>query len=130
MYAGVGLFAATALARWPEVVAVENNASAVGDCRVNVPSARTVRADVSDWRPDQASVVVADPAREGLGRIAAERVAATGAARVVLVSCDPAAFGRDAALLRGHGYHLSGVRIVDLFPQTSHVEVVGRFDRR
>ena len=129
LYAGVGLFAATALARWPEVVAVENNASAVGDCRVNVPNARTVRADVSEWRPDHASVVVADPARDGLGRAAAERVAATGAARVVLVSCDPAAFGRDAALLRGHGYELSCVRVVDLFPQTSHVEVVSRFDR-
>ena len=130
LYAGVGLFAATALARWPELVAVENNASAVGDCRVNVPAARTVRADVAEWRPDEASVVVADPAREGLGRAAAERVAATGAARVVLVSCDPAAFGRDAALLRGHGYDLSALRIVDLFPQTSHIEVVSRFDRR
>jgi 23S rRNA (uracil1939-C5)-methyltransferase len=85
---------------------------------------------VSEWRADDASVVVADPAREGLGRVAAERVAATSAARVVLVSCDPAAFGRDAALLRGHGYDLGAVRIVDLFPQTSHVEVVSRFDRR
>ena len=130
LYAGVGLFAATALARWPELVAVENNASAVGDCRVNVPQARTVRADVAQWRPDEASVVVADPAREGLGRAAAERVAATGAARVVLVSCDPAAFGRDAALLQGHGYELRAARIVDLFPQTSHIEVVSGFDRR
>lgn len=129
LYAGVGLFAATALAAWPEVVAVEHNASAVGDCRVNVPRARTVRADVGEWRPDAASVVVADPSREGLGRLAAEKVASASAARVVLVSCDPAAFARDAALLRGYGYELSALRIVDLFPQTSHIEVVSRFDR-
>jgi 23S rRNA (uracil1939-C5)-methyltransferase len=130
LYAGVGLFAATALARWPEVVAVEHSAAAVADCRVNAPSATVVRRDVGEWRPAPADVVVADPSRDGLGREAAERVAATGAARVVLVSCDPAAFGRDTALLRAHGYELRSLRIVDLFPQTSHVEVVSRFDRR
>jgi 23S rRNA (uracil1939-C5)-methyltransferase len=129
LYSGVGLFAATALARWPEVVAVEHSTDAVADARVNAPRARMVRADVAEWRPDDASVVVADPSRDGLGRAATERVVATGASRVVLVSCDAAALGRDAALLRAHGYDLGALRIVDLFPQTSHVEVVSRFDR-
>ena len=130
LYAGVGLFAATALARWPEVIAVEQSASSVGDCRHNVPPARVVRADVDRWQAQAASVVVADPARQGLGAAAADRVADTGAPRVVLVSCDPAAFGRDVALLKARGYELQALRIVDLFPQTSHVEVVSRFDRR
>jgi 23S rRNA (uracil1939-C5)-methyltransferase len=130
LYAGVGLFAATALARWPEVLAVEHNASSVGDCRHNVPGARVVRADVDAWVPEAASVVVADPSRDGLGAVAADHVSATGASRVVLVSCDPAAFGRDAALLTARGYDLRGLTMVDLFPQTSHVEVVSRFDRR
>jgi 23S rRNA (uracil1939-C5)-methyltransferase len=129
LYAGVGLFAATALARWPQVVAVEHSAAAVADCRVNAPQAHVVRSDVDRWRPDDAQVVVADPSRDGLGRGGAERVAATGAERVVLVSCDPAAFGRDAALLGTHGYDLRSLRIVDLFPQTSHIEIVSRFDR-
>jgi 23S rRNA (uracil1939-C5)-methyltransferase len=130
LYAGVGLFAATALARWPEVLAVEHSASSVGDCRHNAPRARVVRCDVDEWDAMTASVVVADPSRHGLGPTAADRVAATGAPRVVLVSCDPAAFGRDVALLGGRGYALTGLRVVDLFPQTSHVEVVSRFDRR
>ncbi|HUP73180.1 MAG TPA: TRAM domain-containing protein [Acidimicrobiales bacterium] len=130
LYAGVGLFAATALARWPEVLAVEQSSSSVGDCRVNVPQARVVRGDVDVWPAQAASVVVADPSRQGLGVAAADRVAATGAPRVVLVSCDPAAFGRDVALLEARGYGLEALRVVDLFPQTSHVEVVSRFDRR
>ena len=130
LYAGVGLFAATALARWPDVVAVEQSVSSVGDCRLNAPSARVVRGDVDQWRPEPASVVVADPARQGLGPTAADRVAATGTPRVVLVSCDAAAFGRDVALLEARGYGLQALRVVDLFPQTSHVEVVSRFDRR
>ena len=130
LYAGVGLFAATALARWPAVLAVEQSASSVADCRYNAPSARVVRGDVDKWKPEAASVVVADPSRKGLGPAAADRVVATGAARVVLVSCDPAAFGRDVALLHGRGYRLAALRMVDLFPQTSHVEVVSRFDRQ
>jgi tRNA/tmRNA/rRNA uracil-C5-methylase (TrmA/RlmC/RlmD family) len=49
---------------------------------------------------------------------------------VVLVSCDPAALGRDAKLLGQAGYELVSCQLVDLFPHTSHVEVVSRFDRR
>jgi tRNA/tmRNA/rRNA uracil-C5-methylase (TrmA/RlmC/RlmD family) len=57
------------------------------------------------------------------------KVAATGAARLALVSCDPGALGRDAGLLGQAGFELAGCQLVDLFPHTSHLEVVSRFDR-
>jgi 23S rRNA (uracil1939-C5)-methyltransferase len=53
----------------------------------------------------------------------------TGATHLVLVSCDPASLGRDAALLQGHGFRHDGSTLVDLFPHTPHVEVVTRFIR-
>ena len=53
----------------------------------------------------------------------------THAARVALVSCDPAALGRDARLLGAAGYRLVETTLIDLFPHTSHVEVVSRFER-
>ena len=74
-----------------------------------------------------ADVVVADPAREGLGKRSVEKLAATGAERLVLVSCDPASLGRDAALLVASGYRLASVTVVDLFGHTSHVETVSAF---
>ena len=43
--------------------------------------------------------------------------------------CDAAALGRDARLLVEQGFELERVRLVDLFPQTTHVEVVSRFVR-
>jgi len=89
-----------------------------------------VRADVDHWGAGRADVVVADPPRTGLGARGVAKVAATHAARLVLVSCDPGALGRDARLLAEAGYDLRGCALVDLFPQTSHVEVVSRFDRR
>ena len=57
-------------------------------------------------------------------------VASTRAERIVLVSCDPAAAGRDVGLLRSRGYRPVEAVVVDLFPHTHHTEVVTRFDRR
>jgi 23S rRNA (uracil1939-C5)-methyltransferase len=50
------------------------------------------------------------------------------AERVVLVSCDPAAFARDVSLLRDGGYELQAITPVDLFPHTPHVECVSVLD--
>ena len=89
----------------------------------------TVRADVGRWTPPISDLVVADPSRAGLGRPGVDVVAASRAHRVVLVSCDAASLGRDAALLGGAGYSLSYATPIDLFPHTFHVEVVSVFDR-
>jgi 23S rRNA (uracil1939-C5)-methyltransferase len=131
LYGGVGLFARTVAAGGP-VTLVEESPSSVADARVNLQGseARVVRADVDHWGPTRADLVVADPPRSGLGTKAVTKVAATHAPRVVLVSCDPAALGRDARLLDGAGFDLASSQLVDLFPHTSHVEVVSRFDRR
>ena len=56
-------------------------------------------------------------------------MAAAGAPRVVLVSCDPASLARDTVLLAGSGYRLTSVALVDAFPHTFHTETVSRFDR-
>jgi tRNA/tmRNA/rRNA uracil-C5-methylase (TrmA/RlmC/RlmD family) len=135
-YCGVGLFASVLGARLGvTVTAVESDRSAIADARVNLADidARIVASDVGRWRlrrRDAAvDVVIADPPRPGLGRIGVDAVVATRAPRVVLVSCDPASLGRDAALLRPAGYHLESVALVDAFPHTFHVETVSRFQR-
>ncbi len=131
LYGGVGLFAG-ALGRAGAVTVVEQSAAAAADARVNLADrdARVVRADVDHWGPAKADVVVADPARTGLGARAVAKVVATHAPRLALVSCDAAALGRDTRLLQDAGYDLVWSQLVDLFPHTAHVEVVSRFDRR
>jgi 23S rRNA (uracil1939-C5)-methyltransferase len=131
-YAGVGLFGSVLGAtRRARVVAVESDPAAVADARVNLADldADVVAAEVGRWRPCPADLVVADPSRSGLGRPGVAAVVATGARRLVLVSCDPASLGRDTALLAGAGYRLVTVDLVDAFPHTFHVEAVARFDR-
>ena len=133
-YSGVGVFAGALLdgrAGW-RAVTIENDRASVADARVNLADldVRIVESSVERLRAPRADLVVADPSRAGLGTEAAAVVAATRAERIVLVSCDPAAAGRDVDLLKSRGYRPVESIVVDLFPHTHHTEVVTRFDRR
>lgn len=133
-YAGVGLLGGlVAAGRRARLISIEQHRSAVGDATVNLADldAKIVAAAVDRWQPprgDTVDVVVADPARPGLGRPGVAALAAAQAKRLVLVSCDPASLARDATLLEAAGYRLARCQVVDLFPHTAHVEAVARFD--
>lgn len=130
LYGGVGLFSAGLGARDGELV--EMSRSATADAAVNLAHlGTTIRTvEVGQWSPSRADVVVADPARSGLGRDGVAAVTGTGARAVALVSCDPASMARDARMLVDSGYELLGVELVDMFPQTHHIEVVTGFHRK
>ena len=130
-YGGVGLFAATVVPVGVHTVVVESSESACDDARENLRghTARVVRARFEQWRPERAGLVIADPARNGLGKEGVAQIVATQAPRVVLVSCDAVAAARDARLLVDADYSLVGAEVLDLFPHTHHVEVVSTFER-
>lgn len=134
-YAGTGLFGSVlGAASGARVTAIESDRSAASDARFNLRDvdARVVKAEVGRWdvrRSGTADVVVADPARSGLGRPGVAALVAAEAPRMVLVSCDPASLARDAGLLAASGYRLSSMTLVDAFPHTFHVETVACFDR-
>ncbi len=142
LYGGVGLFAATVMAGARHVTLVESARSSCFDAKENLSnragagekSVEIVRGDVSGWTPDPAhgavDVVVADPARPGLAQPGVDAVGRAGAPVLVLVSCDPVSLARDARLLAETGYRMEHVEVLDLFPQTPHVECVTRFVRR
>jgi 23S rRNA (uracil1939-C5)-methyltransferase len=131
LYSGVGVFAGVLAARGWSVTAIESSTSAVSDARVNLSAldANVFAGDVTKWSPSPADFVVADPSRKGLGRNGVAAVTESGARRLVLVSCDAASLGRDAALLQRDGFMLTALTLVDMFPHTFHVEVVSVFDR-
>jgi 23S rRNA (uracil1939-C5)-methyltransferase len=132
LYAGVGLLGGVVASRRRGVLltSVESDRSALGDARHNLADlgASVVAAEVGAWPASGATVAIADPPRSGLGRPGAATVVATGCRRLVLVSCDPASLARDTSLLASGGYRLGGVRVVDLFPHTPHVETVAHFE--
>ncbi|MDH3299035.1 MAG: hypothetical protein OES24_00850 [Acidimicrobiia bacterium] len=128
-YCGVGLFGALAAVGRP-VIGVESNPSAAADARWNLrPHGRVVESTVERWEPEPVGVVVADPARTGLKAAACDRLVATGAAAIALVSCDPASLARDTMLLGDRGFGLESVTVLDLFGHTSHIETISLFAR-
>ncbi len=57
-------------------------------------------------------------------------VARTGAPRVLYVSCHPGSLARDTGLLvRDYGYRLRRAGVMDMFPQTGHVEAMALFEK-
>lgn len=130
LYGGVGLFAGC-LGAGMSVTLVEASRSSASDARHNLADldAQVVHAPVDRWRAEAADLVVADPPRTGLGRPGVDAVVATGASRVVLVSCDAAAWARDVHDLVASGYRRLVSTLIDLFPRTPHVELVTSFDR-
>ncbi len=130
LYAGVGLFSAPLASRFNRVVAVESGSGAVRDLKVNSPKVEAYIESVDvflagyDGRPQ---FVLADPPRTGLGVRVAERLSQIDPAEIVLVACDPSTLARDAAVILRAGYALEKLILIDLFPQTFHIETIARF---
>ncbi len=135
LYAGVGVLGGNvADERDAHLTSVEQDKSALIDARMNLRDldAEVIDAEVATVSlsgESQPDVVIADPSRTGLGRSASRTVAGLGAEQIILVSCDPASLARDVNLLHNEGYTLENVSVLDLFPQTHHVETVSTFTR-
>ena len=135
LYCGTGAIGLYLSDRFDRVTGIEEVASAVEDARANAArngvqgTWTTSRVeDALDTLPEGARLVV-DPPRAGLHPKVARRLARTAGDRLVYVACNPASLGRDGAVLAEGGWRLTDVWSVDLFPQTGHVELVGRFER-
>jgi tRNA/tmRNA/rRNA uracil-C5-methylase (TrmA/RlmC/RlmD family) len=130
-YSGIGLFAGTVGARAESVIAVEHSGSSIVDARMNLADigAEIVESSVETWSGGAADIVIADPARAGLGAGGVKSLARCNASRFVLVACDTGSLGRDVGLLGEHGYQIESVQVVDAFHDTSHVETIVALSR-
>jgi 23S rRNA (uracil1939-C5)-methyltransferase len=70
---------------------------------------------------------IADPPRAGLPVKARQALLATAPERIVYVSCNPSTFARDARDLVNSGRKLQKLTMIDMFPGTQHIEVIGLF---
>jgi 23S rRNA (uracil1939-C5)-methyltransferase len=143
LYSGVGLFSTALACSIRHIVSVESSQTAASDLQYNLPlNAKVVNATAERYLtelagkvragdgavlpqlPHKPDVVVVDPPRAGLGDRVACLLAEAGAPRVTYVSCDPATLARDLVPLKSAGYRVEEAHLVDLFPQTYHLESV------
>ena len=136
LYAGVGLFSLRLAKSFQRVRAVESGWNAFRDLEFNIRQAgapvtgehKTTEEFLSQVRqaPD---LIFADPPRTGLGKHGIAELNRVRAPQLVIVSCDPATLSRDLHGLLQAGYGIQQVTLVDLFPQTFHMETVVRLVR-
>lgn len=133
LYAGVGLFSLRLAKKFQLVTAVESGWSAFRDLEFNVeragaavtPQHKTTEEFLASLEGPPAAIV-ADPPRTGLGKLVVSELARLRPARLVVVSCDPATLARDLHALLAAGYRMEHITLVDLFPQTYHIETVAK----
>jgi 23S rRNA (uracil1939-C5)-methyltransferase len=133
LYAGAGLFSVPLARRFGKVTAVESG-RASDDLQRNTRRAgvevETIRQnseafliEAGDLEHPAPDFVLADPPRAGLGATAVTRLLELAPKKIVIVACDPATLARDLAGLKS-GYEIERLAMVDLFPQTFHIETI------
>ena len=133
LYAGVGLFASVLKRNFDRVIAVESSPLSFSDLQYNSPAnVKAVQATTEQYlerSKTRADLVVVDPPRGGLGKTVAMKLAQLGPRHLTYVSCDPATLARDLIALKDAGYRFEQAHLLDLFPQTFHIETVLRLAR-
>lgn len=139
LYAGVGLFSRVLARRFTQITAVEANPIAAADLRNALaklsPAHTAVEATTLDFlrkaitQRERPELIVLDPPRAGAGIEASELLLRLAPQTIVYVSCDPTTLARDLAILQQQ-YSITEPHLIDLFPQTSHLETIAILERK
>jgi 23S rRNA (uracil1939-C5)-methyltransferase len=137
-YAGVGALSLPLLGSVRQVTAVESHPAAVADLRANVRrwadsgQVEVLAGPVERVLPaheGQYDLATLDPPRRGCAPAALQAILAGRPRRIVYVSCHPGTLARDIRILIDGGHRLRFIQLVDLFPQTFHVESVALLEQ-
>lgn len=136
-HAGVGTFALQFASRTKKVLAFETETNSVesGVWSAYIAGVKNVefrKGKAEDLLTklgpnDKPDVIILDPPRAGCHPDLLKEIIRRGIPRLVYVSCDPSTLARDVKLLSAK-YKLTSARVVDMFPQTYHIETVAVFD--
>jgi len=140
LFCGLGNFSLPLARRAGEVLGVEGDPGLVSRAvrnaaRQGIANVTYITADLTAptldaaWATRGYDRVLLDPPRAG-AREVLPVVGASGAGRVVYISCHPGSLARDAGILvRDHGFRLVAAGVMDMFPHTTHVEAMAVFER-
>ena len=135
-YCGVGLFSLFLAPLAGSIVGIEIDKQSIQCARENLQEAdggktMFLRGDVGavmkqefTRRRRRVDVVVLDPPRSGCDREVLDNLRKAAVQKVIYISCNPATQARDLRYLVEAGYSLECLQPLDMFPQTSHIEVI------
>jgi 23S rRNA (uracil1939-C5)-methyltransferase len=132
LYSGVGFFTRPLANVFERVIAVEGSDASHACAKRNAASnVELIHSAVENWMPrmPQADFVFLDPPRSGVRRGVIDEIATKTRKCICFLACDPVTFARDASRLIASGWALRSLDLLDLFPNTHHVETLSSFER-
>ena len=141
LFCGLGNFTLPIARYAKSVVGVEGDSGLIERAKENaqrngIENALFYKADLFEevegyewFRGQTYNKALIDPARTGAIEIV-KLLPKLGVERLVYVSCNPATLARDTAKLLELGYQLEKAGVMDMFPQTAHVESIALFVKR
>jgi len=137
LFCGIGNFTLPIATKCGSVIGVEGSKSAIIQAKQNaennnIENVEFYCADLtkelsgSTWAQQQYDKILLDPPRTGALEICAQ-IKKFNAKKIVYVSCNPSTLARDAKEIVKHGYELQNVTLVDMYPHTSHMEIIANF---
>lgn len=138
LYAGIGTISLAVARGARRVTGIEENPHATRLARLaaringlenvdHLPG--RVETALRQVRAGEHDAAVLDPPRAGCDAAAVAELLRLRPGRIVYISCEPATHARDLALLVQGGYRVRRAAVVDMFPQTYHVESVALLER-
>ncbi|MGH8553949.1 MAG: 23S rRNA (uracil(1939)-C(5))-methyltransferase RlmD, partial [Methylococcales bacterium] len=140
LFCGIGNFTLPIARHVERVVGIEGNRELIEQARKNAAINRVKNAsfqiadlntDVAheEWCRDSYTLALLDPSRAGAEAIL-KYFPRWGVRRIVYISCNPATLARDSKILTANfGYRIQGAGVMDMFPQTSHVESIALLEK-
>jgi len=133
LYAGAGNLTLPLAMEGREALGIDENRMAFEDAQFNTGRNGTknchfIHGRVEDvfsrWERELPDLIVLDPPRTGCQAVL-DQVVRLEPKKIIYVSCEPTIFARDLRLFSERGYFLQRLGLIDMFPQTYHMEVVG-----
>ena len=135
VYCGIGTISLLLAQKAKQVIGIEVVPEAVENARENaarngIENASFLCATAEEALPklvvqgQAIDCLIVDPPRKGCEPQVIDAILASGARRIVYVSCNPATLARDVKRLTAGGFTVQTVQPVDMFPRCGHVETV------
>jgi len=131
LYAGIGNFTLPLATEAKWTIGIDESKKAVADAHFNaggngIQNCQFISGSVEEMLKgvgEALDIVVLDPPRRGCKEVS-EQIARLNPKRIVYVACEPTTFSRDIRVFANGGYTLQKLCLIDMFPQTYHMEVV------
>ncbi|MCS7258910.1 MAG: 23S rRNA (uracil(1939)-C(5))-methyltransferase RlmD [candidate division WOR-3 bacterium] len=136
LYCGVGVLSIAISDKAKRIWGIEINSEAIADARTNAQLnnvnniefiAQDVKNVISDFK--DIDTVIIDPPRKGCEKTVLEKIVQLRPTTIIYISCNPTTFTRDLVFLSKYHYQLSNCTLVDMFPQTYHIELIAQIVR-